>query len=282
MKIINKFISVFLSVFILSMICFSGINTFAEKYPDSGFPGINEKSDESLSLKLFGAVIFGAIIMLLIMKLSISSIFIKIIEMIIVCSSIAILTFSILHYFLFEYAFTISVLIGVSFAILRMKKLFRNEIAILSTAGVSGIIAYAISPFSALILMAALSLYDVIAVFFTRHMQVLATNLSKQEASFSVKQTEKIIVNGEEHESYMEMGTGDLLVPGIVVASFLKIGIVPALFAIFGTIIGFYALIYALSKYRNILPALPFILGGVFFSYIAYIISYIFYGLLLI
>ena len=67
----------------------------------------------------------------------------------------------------------------------------------------------------AVILSVLLSVYDIIAVFYTKHMVVLAKDLVKRGAAFSVKVNTK--------EGTLELGTGDLVMPAMLIVASAKL-----------------------------------------------------------
>ncbi|MBI5229490.1 hypothetical protein HY991_05235 [Candidatus Micrarchaeota archaeon] len=93
------------------------------------------------------------------------------------------------------------------------------------------------------------ALYDVIAVFVTKHMVTLARELEKREAAFAV-------FFSRDKES-VQLGTGDLVLPAILITSSLKLSLFHSLFALAGAAFGLIFMIYLLEKKRGYYPALP-------------------------
>lgn len=259
MDIRIRVVIIYLSVFILTLIATYNLQNNALKYPEL----FTQEQDDLLWAKLFFWMLIAAGIMLLILKTKYSSILIKLIEFFIVFSSVAMLGFSLSLPLLDKGSLEFGVFTGILASFLRIRGMKRNEIAILSTAGVASMLGYSLSPISSLWLLLILAVYDYIAVFKTGHMKVLARELSKKETTFSVKETQKVVVNGKVREEFMEIGTGDLLVPSLVASSFLKAGVIYFLLTVIGTYFGLILLSRDLVTKKKILPALPYLLSGI-------------------
>lgn len=163
----------------------------------------------------------------------------------------------------------------ISFILALVKRKFaqlRNTLAILSTASVGLVIGLSLDFNSVIIFLTILAVYDLVAVFITKHMITLATELSKKQTSFSVasqqfipkKEFKEVVVEATStnlpvYVSRIELGSGDLVAPlTLAVASFrLKFSLVQPLFVVIFSSFGLLLTIFILIKYKRPLPALP-------------------------
>lgn len=111
---------------------------------------------------------------------------------------------------------------------------------------------FAIGP--AVLVVLLFALYDVIAVFGTKHMVTLAKELDKREAAFAVSFKYK--------KELVQLGTGNLVLPSVIITSSLKLSLLHSVFALAGAVFGLLFLIYLLERKRGYYPALPPIIAG--------------------
>ncbi len=141
-------------------------------------------------------------------------------------------------------------------------KLVRNIAGILAAAGAGAIIGVSLGWFSTLLLAALLAVYDIIAVFRTKHMVTLAKALVEEQAAFTVALPDAM--------RSFELGTGDLVIPVAVtsatVAHIYATGstMTPLVAGVTVGVISLLALAgimatlsYALQKPKAAWPALP-------------------------
>jgi presenilin-like A22 family membrane protease len=163
---------------------------------------------------------------------------------------------------------------------------------ILMALGAIALLGISLSIFLVILLLIGLAIYDAISVRGTKHMITLADvvlelrlpvmliipkirgySLLKDKKSLKEKLKE-----GEEREAFA-VGTGDLVMPGILVAStFSNIstnGFLIALSVIFGTLFGFSVLTIFLLRGRP-QPGLPYLCSGAILGYI--VSSYLLFG----
>jgi presenilin-like A22 family membrane protease len=107
-----------------------------------------------------------------------------------------------------------------------------------------------------------LAAYDFIAVFKTKHMVSLAKQLEKRQAAFALFLSHK--------KEKIELGTGDVVIPSMIVVSALKLSSMHAIVSVVGAVIGLFTVVYLLEKKKGYYPALPPI---VFFS-LAFVLLY--------
>ena len=143
--------------------------------------------------------------------------------------------------------------------------LTHNIAIILAIAGISAEVGLAMTVPTILILITALSVYDVIAVYKTKHMVTMFKKLVHKgvflaiiipfKAKDFLKKTKYI----EPGKNFVMLGTGDLAFPLIFASAVMKTSLTSALFIIAGATIGV-ALIYVMlitQVQRRALPALP-------------------------
>ncbi len=175
-------------------------------------------------------------------------------------------------------------LIAIVIAALRFiypRILTQNLAIIIAIAGIAASLGMSVKPLMALIILILLSVYDIIAVYKTRHMVKLFKGMAKRGAvlalvvpkSFSLWFNKFEIIKPENKNEFIFLGTGDLALPVFFAISALSSGIEFSLFIIFGAIIGFTVnhLIFINQKERKPIPALPVI---AFFSILGYLFSF--------
>ncbi len=90
----------------------------------------------------------------------------------------------------------------------------RNMTSVIAVAGAGSLIGVSLGVLPIVIFIVLLAVYDLIAVFRTKHMVTLAKAITEKNLSFTYAMPVK------EHK--FEMGTGDMVVPLAVAASVLK------------------------------------------------------------
>jgi len=157
----------------------------------------------------------------------------------------------------------------------------QNIAIIIGIAGIAASLGMSVEPLMALIILILLSVYDIIAVYKTRHMIKLFRGMAKRGAvlalvvprSFSLWFNKFEIIKPENKNEFIFLGTGDLALPIFFAMSAFSQGIKFSLFIIFGAIIGFAVnhIIFINQKEKKPMPALPAI---ALFSIIGYIFSF--------
>ena len=142
--------------------------------------------------------------------------------------------------------------------------LIHNITLIFAIAGISTELGFALSFGSVLILLGLLSVYDVIAVYRTKHMVKMFTGLMEKGLILSlvIPITKSWLTRTETvrpRQGFLLLGTGDIAFPLIFAVSVVKISIMSSLFIAVGATIGaalvFYLLIH--QTQRRAIPALP-------------------------
>lgn len=153
-----------------------------------------------------------------------------------------------------------------------------NLSLVVGVAGIAASIAADLSPNAVLILLAALSFYDIVAVYRTRHMVKMFRALTSHGVVLAFTLTplrfRDVVARptGESSGRAMLLGTGDIAVPAMLAAAALRVGVVPAVASVAGAAAGF-ALMFMLflaQPKRAPMPALPPIALG---ASVAYLVS---------
>ncbi len=157
----------------------------------------------------------------------------------------------------------------------------QNIAIIIGIAGIAASLGMSVEPLMALIILILLSVYDIIAVYKTRHMIKLFRGMAKRGTvlalvvprSFSLWFNKFEIIKPENKNEFIFLGTGDLALPIFFAMSAFSQGIKFSLFIIFGAVIGFAVnhIIFINQKEKKPMPALPAI---ALFSIIGYIFSF--------
>ena len=158
--------------------------------------------------------------------------------------------------------------------------LSQNITLMLAVAGISASLGLFFSIQAILVILAVLSVYDVIAVYKTQHMITLFKGLLEKGVPFSLIVPDKasdIHVNVKDAQPgtgrFLLLGTGDIAFPIIFGVAALRFGIASAVSVIIGAFVGLFFIHVILMKKRiGAIPALPPI---VFFSLVGFIISLI-------
>jgi len=164
--------------------------------------------------------------------------------------------------------------------------LTQNIAIIIAIAGVSAQLGALLTPQAVIILLVILSLYDVWAVFKTKHMVGMARGLIQRgmmpvivlpdnwrnfTAKLETVKKSKLKPSKEPSLKYVMLGTGDLAFPLVFAVSVLSYGIQSAFAVVIGAFFGvLFIHILMTSKKFSALPALPPIAIG---SIIAFVIS---------
>lgn len=157
----------------------------------------------------------------------------------------------------------------------------QNLVIIFSIAGISAYLGLGLSVFQVIILLLILSIYDIIAVYKTRHMIEMFKTLAESGAVFSLIIPDRWanflagIKKVTPGSHFLFLGTGDLAFPIVFSISALKAGLLSSIFIIFGAFLGLglINLFFYISKKRMPVAALPPIALG---AIVGYLISLIF------
>lgn len=159
----------------------------------------------------------------------------------------------------------------------------QNLAIIIAISGIAASLGLSVKPPMALLILALLSIYDIIAVYKTRHMVKLFKGMAKRGAvlaliipkSFFLWFGEFEDITEKNKDEFVFLGTGDLALPLFFAVSAFSLGIQFSLGIILGAAIGLAAdhIIFMNQKTRRPIPALPAI---TFFSVLGYILAFYF------
>ncbi len=225
-----------------------------EEEPELQLP-IENPEDPYSSLQIFAYVIVSTAILLLFIKLRLE----KMIKLFI---NVAIL-FG-LNITLSSFIGGIAILPALLLVLLRLWKsenlLLMNIVLILTIPGIGSVLGTHLGPVPSLILLFILAVYDIIAVFGTKHMVTLAEN---------AKGKIPLMVAIPVGDRYLGLGTGDLAIPLVFSVSLLReYTIMNSVMTSLGGCLGLIALfIYTTRKKDVVLPALPPIAAGLLLGF---------------
>lgn len=160
-----------------------------------------------------------------------------------------------------DYALILAVILFILAIWQRKNILLMNFTLIWTISGIGGYLGASLNFIPSLILLVILSAYDIVAVFWTKHMVTLATNVKdKMPLFFTIPVGKKAI----------GLGTGDLAIPLVFSVSVLRdYGINHAFFTVAGGLLGLISLFFYISGKRGIaLPALPPIATGLILGFL--------------
>jgi len=134
----------------------------------------------------------------------------------------------------------------------------KNIASVIAVAGAGALLGVSLGVTPVLVFIIALAVYDLIAVFKTKHMVFLAKHLSDENLSFTVSMPTK--------EHLFQMGTGDLIIPLVFSVSVLnsvfdgtnlEYAIILPILLLLGSLVGLLGTLYYTGKQKRALPALP-------------------------
>lgn len=137
-------------------------------------------------------------------------------------------------------------------------KWYNNIILAIAIAAAGAIIGISLGIIPVIVLLILLAIYDIIAVFFTKHMITLADMIIKKKISL-------IFVLPTKKREY-KLGGGDLVIPALVSSSLIsllikKYSLLQILLPIsaiwLASIAGLFMTFYILDKYKSKIKALP-------------------------
>jgi len=191
-------------------------------------------------------------------------------------------------------------ILSIAFAVILTVTLFKypewyiiDACGVIVGAGAIAIFGISLDIFLVMILLIVLAIYDAISVYKTKHMIDLADTvmdlklpvllvvpkIRKYSLLKETKSLKEKLKDDEERDAFF-MGLGDIIMPGILVASVYNIenGLPIALSVILGTLVGFAILMMFVLKGKP-QAGLPCLCGGAILGYV--ISSLILHGALL-
>ena len=145
--------------------------------------------------------------------------------------------------------------------------LIHNVGVALGIAGIASVLGLALSPTAALVILVALSVYDIFSVYVTKHMVVMARNMIESGAPFGfIIPSEGVSFLRPRHEAqarmgeqFMVLGSGDVGLPLILACSLVGLyvfdAVIVALFSFAGLFLTH--LIFINQKVKKPMAALP-------------------------
>ncbi len=109
---------------------------------------------------------------------------------------------------------TLALFLVIAQNIFRESLWMKNLSAVIAVAGVGALMGVSLGVFPVLMFMIVLSVYDIIAVFGTKHMVVMAKKIVKTRLAFTFS------IPTKNHE--FQLGTGDMVIPLMFASSVLK------------------------------------------------------------
>jgi len=242
------------------------------------FQVLENPGDPANAVVFFAYILFSAIVLLFVLKYYRGKLLFTLIEIFLMVFTLQTL-FSLAMPELHALVLAI-IIVAAKFKV----KHLRSLLLLIATSVVGALIGTWIDLLPAIILAVLLSAYDIIAVFYTKHMIALAKGLDDREASFSISFAlvdEKKVREGKKgmksaleakpdksgnlpewHGKFIELGTGDMVVPAVLTVAALKQSFPLAIACFAGSIAGLLLLFYLLEKRHGYWPALPPIVGG--------------------
>lgn len=176
----------------------------------------------------------------------------------------------------------LSILIFLFFWFKNSSLWLHNLILIFGIAGIGGEVGLSLSPQIIIFLFLILAIYDIFAVYKTKHMVKIAKSMAESRAILGIILPQKFsdfnrkleeVKIGEKKQEFLVLGAGDIVFPLILISSVLPQGIVKSLiiflFSLLGLFFGFWLFLRLGKKPMPALPPLAF------FSIIGFLITLI-------
>lgn len=137
-------------------------------------------------------------------------------------------------------------------------KWYNNFLLAMAIAGAGAIIGISLGIIPVIVLLILLAVYDIISVFFTKHMITLADMIIKKKISL-------LFLLPTKKREY-KLGGGDLVIPALVSSSLFALLIkkysllqvlIPIAFIWIASIAGLFITFYILDRYKTKIKALP-------------------------
>ncbi|MFA5125472.1 MAG: presenilin family intramembrane aspartyl protease [archaeon] len=247
-------------IFVLLAIVFISVQTFGLYVAKQLFllglqqpPFTEDINDIANSFYLFGAIILMTVFILILLKLRKTKKLLWLIE------GLAVFSTSIIFFTAFFPTNDIIVLVLTAIIIIwrythRENVLFRDFVSLIAIVGAGAFIGISLGLIPILAFIIILAIYDIIAVFYTKHMVEIGRQATSNNFAFTVAFPTK--------KHTFELGNGDLVIPLCVASSILingpfnNNGLVAGL-CLGASFIGLMTSIYTVSVKKIPLPALP-------------------------
>lgn len=244
-----KFFTIFLCSQILGL--YTGIQyvEFFRENPE--IQAFDEPENVSNSLFLFTYVLAGAGIFLIIIKYYSGDLLFKLLEGMVVFFS-SMIVFDVFIPLIYGIPFSLFAALGLVYLKFTRKGiLIQNVASVLAVSGAGALLGSSLGVIPVLVFIILLSTYDLVAVFYTKHMVTMAKAIVKRRLAFTVAMPTRVHT--------FQLGTGDLFVPLMLsVSAYGALGLIQAISVIAGAFFGFFILfLHASRKPGKPLPALP-------------------------
>lgn len=197
------------------------------------------------SFEIFFYILLATLVLIVLMKYNID-IIIKALILLSFISGVSIVFFSLIGI----YGLILGVLL-VSLNFINKNPLLAYSTTILAVSGIGAILGVSLGVIPCIVLLAILAVYDIISVFYTKHMIFMA----EKEIKFPLL----LMLRFRE----LEIGLGDFTVPLIFTVSVLNISVITSITTSIGGVFGIFLLLEFMKKTKKeFMPGLPFISVG--------------------
>jgi len=268
---------IFLAVQILGLYTASLYIDYLTEHPE--YEAFENPEEISNSFYIFGGVIVATIVLLLLIKLWKGVL--KYLELVVVFVA-SLIVFDILFQFA-VFGIPFGAIPAFALAIWKFKwptRWNQNIALVFSLAGAGALMGISLEVFPIMIFIAILSVYDIISVFFTKHMVYMAKAMTEKPFAFvasiptEFSKPKKVhsLQTGKDQIKKMHtfhLGGGDLAIPLMFSASVLRyFSLTHALITSAGALLAtFFIFVYVLKSPGKPLPALPPIAAGAFLAF---------------
>ncbi len=255
-KLLVQLTALFLITQLLGL--YVGLNLIGSGIPREGV--ITQNPDDPVnSVGLFGYILgFTAILLIIIKFYKGDLLFIALESILVLLTSLIVFGFLIP-----EQTGLIALILSIGIVIARIafrkNLLLRNIASVLAASGAGPLIGYNFGIIPVMLFVIILAGYDIIAVFYTKHMVELAKGITNKNLAFTFALPVK------EHQ--FELGSGDLVIPLVFAVSVLTettknflypFSLISPLIILWGSLVGLMITIHYSSKHvGKALPALP-------------------------
>jgi len=204
------------------------------------------------AIGLFITILIMTGVILLILKFRKENQFLKIIEALAIFSATIIVMSALTN------SEIIAIVVALGLIILRFLKresiFLRNLAGAIAIAGAGALLGISLGLIPILLFITILAIYDIIAVFGTKHMVALGKAVTKKNYAFT------IAIPTEKH--FFELGNGDLVIPLLVATSIIANrwfidNLLIAVLCLIASFIGICTSLYMVSVKKIAMPALP-------------------------
>ncbi|MFH1895370.1 MAG: presenilin family intramembrane aspartyl protease [archaeon] len=255
-NLLLQLVALFLVTQILGL--YVGLNLVSSGIQREGI--VNDNPDDPInSVGLFGYILVSTAILLIVLKFYKGDLLFIFVESLLVFLTSLIVFGFVLPEELGLIALALAVLLVATRLIFRKNVLLRNIASVCAAAGAGPLIGYNFGLIPVMLFLIILAGYDIIAVFYTKHMVVLAKSITKKNLAFTFALPTK--------EHNFELGTGDMVIPLVFAVSVLTetskyfvfpFNLVSPAIILWGSLVGLGLTVHYSSKnVGNALPALP-------------------------